>query len=102
MDLTNLKESINRLWNENLQLKLNLIKPNIIVLDKQASELDQDVSQLRQIQRRIRMQKLHAMRIPKLNMKSRNSVFFRKNNDCWLALTKEVAQVVQDQVALKR
>ena len=90
VDLTNLEDSINRLWKENLQLKLNLSKPHILLLDKQASELSEDlahVSQLRQIQRRIRMQKLHAMRIPKhMKAASRNGVLTRKVAVCGIAI----------------
>jgi hypothetical protein len=91
----NLEETINRLWNENLLLKLNLSRSHLLLFDEQINVHPDDLAQvnkLRQIQRRIRIQKLHSMRIPKIHLKAtpRNGILSKKNHNGCSALAEEV------------
>lgn len=96
--LSNLEDSISRLWSENLQLKLNLSKWNAVNLNDTVNLIPTHVgkmNQLRHIQRRIRIQKLNSMRLPKLFIKTTKNLP-RKINDNCSALAQEAAEIIEN------
>lgn len=85
VDLSNLEDSLCHLWNENLQLKLNLSRLHASHLNGETNDLlfnSNQFSRLFQLQRRVRLHKLNSLRIPRLSVKGNSKTGGRYNANC--------------------